>query len=70
MGQAWWFIPVMPATPEEEVGGSWFEASPGQKCKTLSKKQRKAKSVRGMVQVVGWQLRLLVLRPQYCQKIH
>jgi hypothetical protein len=25
----WWPVPVVPATWEVEVGGSWFEASPG-----------------------------------------
>jgi hypothetical protein len=31
-------MPVTPATKEEEVGGSQFEADPRQKYKTLSEK--------------------------------
>jgi hypothetical protein len=30
-GLATWFIPVIPATQEAEVGGSPFKASPGKK---------------------------------------
>jgi hypothetical protein len=33
----WWFVPIIPATWEANIGGWWFEASPGKKVnKTLS----------------------------------
>jgi hypothetical protein len=36
--RAWRYMPVIPATWEAQVAGSWSEASPRQKCETLSKK--------------------------------
>jgi hypothetical protein len=27
--QAWWYMPVIPATWEVEIGGLWLETSPG-----------------------------------------
>jgi hypothetical protein len=27
----WWLVPVILATQEQRLGGSWFEASPGKK---------------------------------------
>jgi hypothetical protein len=35
----WWFTPVVPATQEAEVGGSWFETSLGKVSETQSQKQ-------------------------------
>jgi hypothetical protein len=29
LGSAWWFVPVVSATKEVEIGIAWFEASPG-----------------------------------------
>jgi hypothetical protein len=40
---AWWHMSVIKATQEAYVDGFWSKASPGQKCKTLSKKITKAK---------------------------
>jgi hypothetical protein len=36
--RAWGFMVVIPATQEVEIGGSWSETSPGQKCETSSEK--------------------------------
>jgi hypothetical protein len=47
-GQVWWYMPVIPASLEVEIGGSWSEASLGKIARPYSKKQTKAK----MVQVV------------------
>jgi hypothetical protein len=38
MAWAWWPMSVTPAMWEAQIGGLWSEASPGQKCKTLSEK--------------------------------
>jgi hypothetical protein len=32
------YMPVIPASQEAEVRGSWSEAGPGQKCETLFEK--------------------------------
>jgi hypothetical protein len=45
-------MPVIPATPEAEVGGSRSEATPGQNLETLSEKQTKSKKTEGVDQVV------------------
>jgi hypothetical protein len=49
---AWWCTPVIPATLEAEVGGSWFEAKLG--IKALSEKQTESKRMGGVVQVVEY----------------
>jgi hypothetical protein len=36
-GLAWWFTPVIPATQEVEVEGSWSEIGPEQKHGTIQK---------------------------------
>jgi hypothetical protein len=41
INQAWWHIFMVPAMWEAEVGGSWSEASPGQKPESLPEKYLK-----------------------------
>jgi hypothetical protein len=36
--QVWWLTPVIPATWEAELGGSWYEASLRKKRKPIYKK--------------------------------
>jgi hypothetical protein len=45
-------MPIIPATWEVEVGGSWSKAGPRQKHETLSEKQTKAKRAGGVAQGV------------------
>jgi hypothetical protein len=40
-----WLTPIIPATWEVEIGGLWSEVGPGQKHKTLSRKQTEAKGM-------------------------
>jgi hypothetical protein len=41
----WWSTPVIPATQEAEVGGSWSEAGPGKNIETLSEEQAKKQKI-------------------------
>jgi hypothetical protein len=48
----WWLTPVIPAVQEEEVGRSWFKASPGEQWEPLSKKQTKNNRSGDVAQVI------------------
>jgi hypothetical protein len=45
-GQAWWWMPVTPATLEAEVGGSPSETTPGKSTRSYLKKKLKTKGLR------------------------
>jgi hypothetical protein len=65
----WWCLPVIPTTQEMEVEGLWSENGLGINTKPYLKKS-KAKSSRGVVQVVEHlpnKCKTLSLKPWYHQ---
>jgi hypothetical protein len=35
LGQIWWYMFVIPATQEADIGGSWFQTSPAKAKDTI-----------------------------------
>jgi hypothetical protein len=69
-GQAWWFMPVIPATREVKTEGSLFEASLSKVSETLFQKQNTSKRVGGMVQVTAHLSEVLSSIPSAEKKKH
>jgi predicted metalloprotease len=61
-----WYMPVIPAIWEAEIGGSWFKASLSKKWENLSEKLTKAERTRGIAQVV--EHKALSLNPSTAKK--
>jgi hypothetical protein len=53
IGQAWWFMPIIPPTQKAEVGGLQFEAGPG-KVSMRSYLKNKLKAKTGLGSQLKW----------------
>jgi hypothetical protein len=61
----WWYIPVIPASQEVEVGESWSEAEPSKNMRPYLKNKLKAKMSGVLAQGP-----LPNFNPKFCQKIN